>query len=254
MEQNTTTRKQTKKQNNTNTNKNNRHNQPNTKQQTNNTTTTTPTKHTTTRTTTRTNNNDNGKNNITNQKIENKKTEIKQRNQRLNALFKKHKGLIFKYKRTVNFKEPVALLLRRTGTIEFYEQVNQSEFQFEHTDGKEYKIYLAPRYLHTFEYGNTTFKGYILHEDSAYPLPTDPIHSTQMINAVIDKTLNDIKSWKAKELEAKGKLWWSILIGIAIIGLVYVLYKLMVPTPPTTTEIATQQAILGQALQTMNIT
>lgn len=73
-----------------------------------------------------------------------KKETTKQQNNTSNAtqrktVFKKYKQLIGSYLETANFKEPIALLMRRTRKVDFYENVTQGEFEFDHSDGTQKK-------------------------------------------------------------------------------------------------------------------
>ena len=75
-----------------------------------------------------------------------------------------------------------------------------------------------PQMLHSFDYGKgNKFKGYICHEDYPIPLPDNPVLTAEVFQMAIDKTLNDIKKWRAKELQAKGDLVWKLLVGVAIV-------------------------------------
>lgn len=159
------------------------------------------------------------------------------------TIFKKYKQLIGSYLETANFKEPIALLMRRSRKVDFYENVTQGEFEFEHSDGTQKRIMIKTQFQQDFDYGKKTFKGYILHEDYPTPLPEDPIITNEMISIAIDKTLNDIKKWKAEEIKAQTNFWKTILWGIAILGIVYILYKLLIVPPSTPQQIA--QAIIN---------
>lgn len=162
------------------------------------------------------------------------KFDKKSRAKEIKTLLKKTKKLIGTHLRTIPFKQPIVFLIRNNKNVEFYEEATTGTFEFEHTNGKQYKIYLdGTNGLLDFGYGEHKFKGYILHEDNAFPLPEKPIHNTIMVNALIDKTLHDIKSWTAKELEAKAKVIWYLLGGIAVIILAYALLKILMPATPT---------------------
>lgn len=155
-------------------------------------------------------------------------------------LFKKKKRFIKEYKEMTAFSEPILILMRRNQKAEFYENATQGKFEFEHSDKTERYIILDTKYLQTFPYGKSTFKGYICHEDHPLPLPNEPEVTSETIGIAIDKTLNDIKKWKAQEIKAKGELIWKIAIGIAIIIGMYILYTMF--APQQTTQIVAETA------------
>lgn len=160
---------------------------------------------------------------------EEEKRRVRTEQDRRRVILKKYKGIIKKYYETTQFKEPLGILLRRTGRAEFHEDLSTSTFTFKHSDGEERTILLDSRQIHIFDYGDKTFRGYILHEDHPIPLPTDPLITLEEMGTTIDKVLTDIKDWKIKELKSKGDLIWKILIGIALIILAYAMYKMLAP-------------------------
>lgn len=167
------------------------------------------------------------------------------------TLFKKKKKLFKEYYDTVDFKEPIIILMRRTQNAEFFENATQGEFTYKHSDETERKILLNTKYLQTFPYGKKNFKGYICHEDSPLPLPAEPEVTAETIGIAIDKTLNDIKKWKAEEWKAKGDFYWKLALGIvAIIG-IYILYKLLIPSTDGTETIIVED-LKNKSLQLAN--
>ena len=44
--------------------------------------------------------------------------------------------------------------------VEFYEDATHGEYAFNHSDGRKRVITLDPTFLHTFDYGKRTFKGW----------------------------------------------------------------------------------------------
>lgn len=153
--------------------------------------------------------------------------------ERRKMILKKKKTLFSSVLDTVDFKEPILILMRRTQQAEFFENATKGEFEYEHSDGTTRKIFLTPKYLQAFPYGKTTFRGYICHEDSPLPLPNEPEITTETIGIAIDKTLNDINNWKAKEWTAKGNFFWKIAIGIVSIIGMYILYRVLFPQAPS---------------------
>ena len=126
---------------------------------------------------------------------------------RIKILLKQHKGLWGKHQELAEFEEPVLMLMRNNRKIEWYDKATQGKFLYTHTDGKERAIELSPQFLHTFDYGKREFKGYICHEDYPTPLPEIPIVTGEMYQMGIEKTLNDMKKWKADEARALGDMW-----------------------------------------------
>lgn len=176
-----------------------------------------------------------------------KKSEAKE----IKILFKKYKKFLRSYYETANFEEPIAQLARRSGKVVWYEKATAGRFNYTHSDGTERYILLDPAYKLRFQYGRKEFSGYWLHEDHATPLPEQPTLGSDQVNICIDKTLNDIKKWKAEEYKARGGMWKSIGVGIALIILAYTLYAMLAddpvnPVQQTTYIVSNQTAtILG---------
>lgn len=169
---------------------------------------------------------------------------------RIKVLLKKHKKLLTSYRDVIDFKEPIIFLIRRSQKVEFYENAIKNKFEFTDAEGETRNIILDPSFLLTFDYGKKRFKGYVCHEDHKTPLPENPFITAQQFDMAIDKTLNDVKEWKAKELKAKGEMWKAILIGIAVLGLVYILYKMLIKNePPSNPEIQVIREVTTQAVQ-----
>lgn len=160
-----------------------------------------------------------------------KKNTTKETNNKINTIFMKEKGRIFTKQKLAVFKEPVALLMRKTGMVEFYENVKGDELAFEDANGHDLAIALSPEFLQTFEYAGTTFKGYICYEEEAFPLPQKPIVYAELMQSLLYKTLHDIRDWRAKVLDARAGLIWKILLGVAIIIGAIGMYKLLVGNP-----------------------
>lgn len=129
---------------------------------------------------------------------------------RLKILFKKYKTAMKTKKNIVNVVEPVLLLMRRDNSVEFLEDVDTTPFTFRHSDRTYRKVELPPSLIQKFPYGNSEFKGYILHEDCAFPYPQDPIIHAELMQMGYDKIISDEKSWKTKELGAWTKLIFTI--------------------------------------------
>lgn len=160
---------------------------------------------------------------------------------------------LFKLKRMLrSFKQPVMYFERRSGKVEFYEKATMGIFEFKHTDGENRFIILTPNKQKEFGFGEHRYKGYYCHEDFPLPLPEDPLITTEQMNIIVDKSLNDIKEWKAKEIKAKSGFWKIIFIGMAgLIGL-YIVYRIVVPNnPPTAQEV---QTIAEIPIQLLNVT
>ena len=148
------------------------------------------------------------------------------------TLFKKKKGLFKDYQHTADFKEPIGILLRRGRKAEWLEDLKQGTLVVDHSDGTTRPIILDTKYLIAFPYGKKVFQGYLLHEDFPTPLPPDPVLTAETVGHTIDKTLNDMKKWKAEEWQAKGDYYWKLFAGVGMLIGLYLLYKLLFdPTP-----------------------
>ncbi len=173
---------------------------------------------------------------------ENNKKQEKTENEPRTTIIMKYKKLLKDQQKLAEFKEPVVMLLRRNFKAEWYEGIKQNRFAFKHTDGLERVIYLDPNKVQTITYADKPFKCYVCHEDHLLPLPEDPIATLEQFETILDKTLTDLKNMRVKELKAKGDLIWKVIIGIAILGGVYILYKMLVPADPTAETIIVQAA------------
>lgn len=156
--------------------------------------------------------------------------ENQSRAKRIKILLKNYDGRFKSYQDLANFKEPVLFLMRNNRKVEFHDNATQGKFLFTHTDGKERSIELSPQFMHTFDYGKKTFKGYVCHEDYPTPLPEVPVITGDIFGMAIDKTLNDMKKWKAEETRAIGDMWMKIGIGIAIVIGAFAVFKLLFPS------------------------
>lgn len=177
-----------------------------------------------------------------------KEIQVKQRK----LLFKKTKNLLRAHISLVEFDEPVGILLRRNRRAEFYEGLKKGKFSFRHSDGTERFIMLDPRYLQIMPYGmkSTGMAGYIMHEDFPTPIPEDPVLTIEQSGEALEKVMNDVRDLRAKEYRAKGEMWWKILLGVAILGAVYVLYGMLVDkgAPPVQVTVPVVQNITATVL------
>lgn len=148
-------------------------------------------------------------------------------------LFKKKDRIFSSYYELANFKEPVIIMLRRTRKADFLEGIKTDTYEYEHSDGTLRKVYLNSKYLQMFPYGKREFACYVCHEDFPLPLPAEPEVTAETVGLVIDKTLNDIKAWKAKETLATAKLWKTVGMVVAGIFALYIVYKLVIVKDPT---------------------
>ena len=136
--------------------------------------------------------------------------------QKIRTLFTKQKKLMGTYFKAVDFKEPFAILIRNNGELDLYEEATKGEFKFTHSNGEERSIILVPSKQVRMTFLDRATKGYILHEDNPLPLPENPILTVEMLNITIEKTLNDIRKWKAEELQAKGDFVKSFPVTIEV--------------------------------------
>jgi hypothetical protein len=163
-------------------------------------------------------------------------------NQRLRILLKKSKGFIQDKKDMRPFKEPIVFLIRRGGKVEFYEGIKEDVFRFTHSDNEEYDIQLRTFPPLTFEYGSTTFRGYVLDEDNPFPLPQKPKLYIDQFKMIIEKVWVNVQSRKALETKAITGLLKMVVIGIAVIIGGYILYKTMVRGDTETAKVIAENA------------
>ena len=127
------------------------------------------------------------------------------RAKRVRMLLKKNSEVFKDKQKLTDFKEPVLMMIRRSGSVEFYEDASKGEFQFKHSDGNDRIIYLDPSGQLTFDYGKRKFKGYICQEDTPMPLPENPKVAVDGINGIVEKVGLDMKklNLRGKELQLK---------------------------------------------------
>lgn len=162
---------------------------------------------------------------------------------RIRELLVKHKGIVFDKKKRTQFKEPVAFLIRESGRVEFYEDVKGGEYEFEHSSGEQTSILLNPAKQLHFDYGNITFRGYIIDENNANVLPDRPGLDARTFTVHEEKALSDMRRWKVEELKAKSDKYWTIAVVILGLVVLYILYKMIfkgqAPTPAEAQTITT---------------
>lgn len=156
--------------------------------------------------------------------------------QRIPLLYKKTKGLIWDHKKLKSFKEPCALLMRGNGSVEFYENIRGTEYNFEHSNGRKARILLYAQAIKNFDYAGTTFKGYILDENKATPIRDGTEYSDHMSSLVIDNTIKtysaEIEKLRLEEAKQAGKTWMNVFIGVALVIIAYGVYKMMSGAAP----------------------
>lgn len=81
------------------------------------------------------------------------------------------------------------------------------------------------------------------HED--YPVTgwPDPTITTEQVNIIIDKTLNDIKKWLATEKKAIGEMWLKIGLGVGAVILALAVFYTLKPAPVAQTIYYAAQAV-----------
>ena len=143
------------------------------------------------------------------------------RAKRVRMLYKKNSGVFKDKEKLTEFKEPIVMLKRRSGTVEFLEDASKGRMEITHSDGKPRTIYLDPAFLLTFDYGKKKFKGYWCDEDHPLPLPLDPIITTETINQIVEKIsldmnkMNTPKGMNPKTI--KMLIWFALGAGLLLI-------------------------------------
>lgn len=171
------------------------------------------------------------------------KQEKKSDAKKIKELMRKRKKFLKSYYDVAPFKEPVMFFERRSGETEFYEEVTAGMFEYEHSDGSKRFIIVNPNSQKKFGFGERKFRGYWAHED--YPITghPDPLLTSEQVNMIVEKSLADMKKWKAQEVKAKGDLIWTIAIAIAVVIGAFALYKLLVPSSPEPERIIIETAL-----------
>jgi hypothetical protein len=168
--------------------------------------------------------------------------------ERINNLMLKQKKFLRIQQSIVPFKEPVMFFERRSGDVEFYENVTVGNFEFKHSDGTRRFLLLTPSKQKRFGYGKWKFKGYFCHEDFPLPLPQDPLITTEQMNIFAEKSMNDIKEWQTKAIKAKTDMIWKIALGIALVIGAYALYNVLSPKAPPVQEIQNTVPLINKTI------
>lgn len=167
---------------------------------------------------------------------------------RIGELLKKKKKLIRERESTVEFKEPCAILIRRTGKGEWMEDCTKGKLEIEHSDGTERYLYLEPNGLVTLPYGDKGIRMYILHED--YPLPlniaSEPIITSETLTQIIQKTIHDLQELQAKKYGAIGDMIWKIGLAAGVVILAYAVYTILRPEQAIAPEVVNNATALAQ--------
>jgi len=177
--------------------------------------------------------------------------ERKSRGQRILNLFNKHKKWLKAYYSVVPFKEPIMFFERRSGEVEFHEDATAGVFEFTHSDKSKRFIILTPQKQKKFGFGNRMYRGYFCHEDYPLPLPQDPFLTSEQVNVIVDKSLNDMKMWKAKEIKASAEYWKAIGLAVAGIILAMAIYRMFAPSAPSPPSVV--QSVKDTAINTLNM-
>lgn len=155
---------------------------------------------------------------------------------RVKNLFKKYKKILGSEIKRCEFKEPVLFFIRQNNEVEFYEKVTAGLFNFKHSDGNDRYIIIHPKYQMKFGVGKFKYRGYICHENHPYPIPEEPLMSSEQMNIIVEKSLNDMKKYKAQEIKAKAGLIKAIAVVCAVIIGGIILYVLLKPNNPTSVQ------------------
>lgn len=142
----------------------------------------------------------------------------------IKTLIKEVNTLIGKKKQLARFKEPVLYLIRRTGEVNFYEDVPEI-FAFKHSTGEIIEVKLHPVKKLRFNYADIGFTGYIHYEDAFLSEPQEPLADAQIITDYYKKALMDTKTYEEqrKMLKEKsgGKIGIILAVAVVIIAIAF---------------------------------
>lgn len=147
------------------------------------------------------------------------------------TLFKKYKKILGEEERLSNFKEPAAILLRRSGQGEWLEGVTKGKYAFTHSDGSRRFIIITGK-PNDMRYAGRLFKLYVLHEDFPIPIPEDPLITTEQVSLMLEQALIGSQKIRAKDWEGKNNMIKIIIWGIIGLIVAVIVYKLVVPANP----------------------
>lgn len=180
-----------------------------------------------------------GRKGETEEEIKRKGVERKSRARRIQALLKRHEKWMKADIRTTQFKEPVMFFIRTSGEIEFYESVTAGLFEYKHSNGEQQFIIVNPTTQYKFGFADRKFRGYIAHENNPITGYPDPYITAEQVNIIVEKSINDMKKWKAEVLkETQGIIKW-VVYGIIGVILAYAIFRILTDNPAEATQVVT---------------
>jgi len=116
--------------------------------------------------------------------------------------------------------EPIALIIKDNFDVEIRENVPEGIIKIERKlaeDKTETVRILNPKSkILSFNWGNTTLRGWIIDEKEAVALPTDVKHDSWELKRIFDAL---VMNYKSMDDNSKNKWWFYIIVGIVVIFL-----------------------------------
>lgn len=166
---------------------------------------------------------------------------------KINSLIVKKKKLFKEIVAIREIEPPLMQFKRKSGKVEFFESATKGKFEFKDADGKDRFIVLdGSNQLDFPTFNGEYIKGYWCDEENPFPLPQKPLLSQQEFGMAQEEALHAVSKYRGKELEGLGNMFLKIGLGIAAIGGMYVLYKLVIPDHSNTAQ---EVQAIGQATQ-----
>lgn len=135
---------------------------------------------------------------------------------RIRNLLIKQKRLLGSIKKIVPLKEPVVILHRRSGRVEYHEDASAGRFVFTHSNGQQRYIELRPSDLETHDYYGNYFRAYDVHEDRPFAGWEEPIVDSEQVKKVTDAMNLTREKYEAQLLGKKNRRVWIWFVAPAV--------------------------------------
>lgn len=136
----------------------------------------------------------------------------------------------------IKFREPLLLLIRRTGEIETLEGVKAGIFELKSVldKTKNRSINLNPNKLLNLKYGGNNLKCWIAYEDEANVYPLDVERDSRELHQILKMMSANYKMLDVDALFNRKTIKWIMIILFVIAAAVVLAWQfgLFTPTPP----------------------
>lgn len=149
---------------------------------------------------------------------------------RVRGLLMKQKKFLGTIKKIIPLKEPVLMLHRRTGRVEYHEDATAGAFPFTHSNGERRFIVLRPSDLEVHDYFGNTFKCYDCHEDRPFAGWENPVVDGESFMRGMEMSKQARMKYEESLMVQKRKMIWAWFLGIVVLVLGIALAITLIPS------------------------